>query len=93
MFSLRDLRFVLCSLEVGILRAQRVMGFFYLNYPQINAVAEKYDHMVCTIVKLAYKTTTKKLINNNRFMLLVVIINNNGLTEVVACSWFENVLL
>ena len=29
-------------------------------------------------------------------MLLVVIINNinnNGLTEVVACSWFENVLL
>ena len=30
MFSLHDLRFVLCSLEVDIQRAQRIMGFFIL---------------------------------------------------------------
>ena len=38
MSSLRDLCFALCSHEVDILRAQRIMGSFYLNYPQINAV-------------------------------------------------------
>ena len=30
MFSLRDLRFVLCSLEFDILRAHRIMGFLVL---------------------------------------------------------------
>ena len=34
MFSLRDLRFVLCSRDLDVLRAQRIIGF-YLNYPQI----------------------------------------------------------
>ena len=44
MFSLRDLRFALCSLEVGILSAQRIIGFFLnLNYPEINEVG-KSDH-------------------------------------------------
>ena len=27
MFSLRDLRFALCSLELDVVRAQRIMGF------------------------------------------------------------------
>ena len=27
MFSLRDLRFVLCSRDLDVLRAQRIMGF------------------------------------------------------------------
>ena len=30
MFSLRDLCFVLCSIEADILRAQRIIGFFIL---------------------------------------------------------------
>ena len=42
MFSLRDLRFVLCSLDVDILRAQTIIGFFF--YPQNNEVG-KADHM------------------------------------------------
>ena len=31
MFSLRDLRFVLCSRDLDVLRAQRIIGFFYLQ--------------------------------------------------------------
>ena len=38
MFSLHDLCFVLCSLELDILRTQRIIGFFNHNYPQINEV-------------------------------------------------------
>ena len=45
MFSLRDWCFMLCSLDLDVLRLQRTMGFFYLNYPQINGVV-KSDHMV-----------------------------------------------
>ena len=30
MFSLRDLHFVLCSRDLDVLRAQRIMGFFIL---------------------------------------------------------------
>ena len=30
MFSLRDLRFVLCSRDLDVLRAQRIIGFFIL---------------------------------------------------------------
>ena len=30
MFSLRDLRFVLCSLDLDVLRLQRIMGFFII---------------------------------------------------------------
>ena len=37
MFSLSDLRFVLCSRDLDLPRAQRIIGF-YLNYPQINGV-------------------------------------------------------
>ena len=38
MFSLCDVHFMLCSLDLNVLRAERIMGFFYLNYPQINEV-------------------------------------------------------
>ena len=44
MFSLRDLRFLFYSLELNILDAQRIMGFFNLDYPQINEVRQ-FDHM------------------------------------------------
>ena len=27
MYSLRDLRFALCSLDIGVLRVQRIIGF------------------------------------------------------------------
>ena len=43
MFSLRDLRFVLRSRDLDVLRAQRIIGS-YLNYPQINEVG-KSNHM------------------------------------------------
>ena len=33
--SLLDLRFVLCSPDLDVIRAQRI---FYLNYPEINEV-------------------------------------------------------
>ena len=36
MFSLHDLRFLLSSLDLDVLCAQRIMCFFYLNYPEIN---------------------------------------------------------
>ena len=45
MSSLRDVRSVIRSRDLDVLRAQRIMGFSYLNYPQINEVG-KYDHMV-----------------------------------------------
>ena len=44
MLSLRDLRFMLCSRDLDVLRPQRSTGFFYLNYPQSNGV-RKPDHM------------------------------------------------
>ena len=45
MFSLRNLRFLLCSLELDVLRAQRIMGIFYLDYPQINEVGKIRSHV------------------------------------------------
>ena len=42
MFSLRDLRFVLCSRDLDVLRAQRIVGFYL--YPQINGVGN-LDHV------------------------------------------------
>ena len=43
MFSLLDLRFVLCSRsDLDVLRVQRSMGFFY--YPQINKVRKSRSH-------------------------------------------------
>ena len=39
MFSLCDLRFLLCSRDLDVLRVQRIIVFFLnLNYPQINEV-------------------------------------------------------
>ena len=40
MFSLRDLRFVLCSLDLDLLRAQRIIGFILSNYPQLKEVGK-----------------------------------------------------
>ena len=40
MLSLLDLGFVLCSRNLDVLRAQRIIGFF-LNYPQINGASLK----------------------------------------------------
>ena len=45
MFWLRPLRFVLCSRDHDVLRVQRIIGFFSLDYPQINEVG-KSDHVV-----------------------------------------------
>ena len=43
MFLLRYLCFVICSLDLDVLRAQRIIGFL-CYYPQINGVG-KSDHM------------------------------------------------
>ena len=40
MFSLRDMRFLLCSRDLDVLRVQRIMGFVYLNYTQMNEVGK-----------------------------------------------------
>ena len=44
MFSLPDLCFVLCSRDLDVLSAQRMMGFFIFAYPQING-ARKPGHV------------------------------------------------
>ena len=48
MFSLRDLRFVLCSRDLDVLRAQRIMGF--LSWLPTNQRGRKSDHvrLICT---------------------------------------------
>ena len=48
MFSLRDLRFLLYSLHVDVVRAQRIMDFFNLKQ-QINEVG-KSDHMEAIVL-------------------------------------------
>ena len=40
----RRLRFAFCPLDLDVLRAQRIIGFFILIYPQVNEVG-KSDHM------------------------------------------------
>ena len=40
MFSLRDLHFMLCSLDLNVLHVQSIMGFLNLSYPQINKVGK-----------------------------------------------------
>ena len=42
MFSLIHLRFMLSSRDLDVPRAQRIIGIFYLNYPQTNEV-EQFD--------------------------------------------------
>ena len=44
MFSLRDLRFLLCSRDLDVLCAQRIIGFL-ISYPEINEAGE-CGHMV-----------------------------------------------
>ena len=66
MLSLLDLRFVFCSRDLNVLRAQRIIGFFYRrNYPQINEV-EKADHViVIECVCCVNKTFRFMLISSN----------------------------
>ena len=46
MFSLLDLRFLLFSIDLDVLREQRIMGLSKnLNYPQINEIC-KSDYLV-----------------------------------------------
>ena len=48
MFSLRDLRFVFCSRDLDVLRAQRIIGFFLISITH-NEV-ETSNHMVRLIL-------------------------------------------
>ena len=54
MFSLRDLRFVFCSRDLDVLRAQRIMGFLILITHK-STRAEKDD-----MESIAYKLGTKE---------------------------------
>ena len=54
MLSLRDLRFVLCSRDLGGQRAQRIIGFF--SYPQNNEVA-KSGHVADWLAEHGNKQT------------------------------------
>ena len=47
MFSLRDLGFVLCSRDIDVLSAQRIIGFFYPDYPQIDEVRNLITCSIC----------------------------------------------
>ena len=57
MFSLRELVFVLCSRDLDILRAQRIIGFI-LSYPQINEIGKDRNKrnlhlkLICLALKL-----------------------------------------
>ena len=46
MFSQLDLCFLLCSLDLDVLRVQRVIGFFILITHKLMRL-EKCVHMVC----------------------------------------------
>ena len=63
MFFSRDLCCVLCSRDLDVLRAQRIMGLF--NYPQINAVGIS-DHMV----RAAYREANKCFSTGGRGIVL-----------------------
>ena len=52
MFSLRDLRFLLCSRDLDVLRVQRTMGFFHFNYPQTNEVKKSNHIAIFTMYKI-----------------------------------------
>ena len=73
--SPRDLCFVLCSLDLDVLRAQRITGFFYLNYPEINEVG-KSDPMECIAMEfrftdtyLCFDSNHSQSMETSRFML------------------------
>ena len=57
MFSLRDLRFLLSSLHRDELRAQRIIGFFNLNYPQFNEIG-KSDPVQCNVLEFSLENNT-----------------------------------
>ena len=44
MFALLRIRFLICSLDLDVLSAQRIIDFFNLNYPQINKV-RNFNHV------------------------------------------------
>ena len=43
MLFLCDPIFAFCSRDLDVLSAQRIIGFFNLNYPQINGVVKSSD--------------------------------------------------
>ena len=45
MFSLRYLRFLLCSRDLDVLRAQRIMGFSYFKSNHKSRRSEKSNYM------------------------------------------------
>ena len=53
MFSLRDLRFALCSLHLDVLRAQRIIGFSIL----ITHKATRSENLIPWIAKKIEKTS------------------------------------
>ena len=67
MFSLHDLCFVLCSLDLDELRAQRIMDF-WLNYPQINGVGRSEHLEALGLISCLNLLTNERkyLINNCR---------------------------
>ena len=76
MFSLRDLRFVLCSRDLDVLRAQRIRLFSYLNYPQINEVWNS-DHVVVNggewHVPLILCRALNRALSKERFLHLFIV--------------------
>ena len=101
MFSLRDLRFVRCSRDIDVLRAQRIIGFFNLNYPQINEVP-KSDHVggfrvrkplgPGTLIRMFYTNHNTKHVNceygvRNWLKLLISLtsFSSHMMTSLVRC--------
>ena len=70
MFSLRDLRFVLCSRDLDVLRAQRIIGFF-IFYPQINDVRKGHLFLeLCLTSKGRHRFVINKVqADNTNFCL------------------------
>ena len=54
MFSLRDLRFVLCSRDLDILRAQRIMGVFILITHKSTRSENTITWWICLFVNHVY---------------------------------------
>ena len=69
MFSLRNLRFLLCSLELDVLRAQRIMGIFTLITHR-SMRSEKFDHMAVTRRYKVLKSSQEDIFQETRSSFL-----------------------
>ena len=88
MFSLRDLRFLLCSLDLDVLRVQRIIGFFLkLNHPQINKAVGKSGHVdwLCLSARLFCKYNFLDIV-----MYIVIIV---GAVITVVLPWLCGCLI